>query len=321
MAEWKDGIAKLTLPTPFPVGDVNAYLIKGDRLTLVDAGTKTEDSWESFKSQLSDLKLKPDDIEQVILTHDHPDHVGMLDYFSPDLAVHGHHLNERWINRTSEFEKEHKEFYEKFFLQSAIPEPYFVPSMKVMKKTLVFSCDRSLTGTIQENDVPPALPGWRVIETPGHAQSHIVLLREKDGTMIAGDTVLAGISPNPLLEPPLPGESERPKPLVQYNATLKKLQEYPIGLVYTGHGTEITELHSLIEKRLARQHDRALQVRGMLEGRELTVFGICKLLFPTVYERELNLTISETVGQLDYLQALDAISFREEGTSFVYTAK
>lgn len=321
MAEWKDGIAKLTLPTPFPVGDVNAYLIKGDRLTLVDAGTKTEESWESFKSQLADLKLKPEDIEQVILTHDHPDHVGMLDYLSQDLEVYGHHLNERWINRTSEFEKKHQEFYENFFLQSAIPDQFFVPSMKIMKKTLVFSCNRSLTGTISENDIPPALPGWRVIETPGHAQSHIVLLREKDGTMIAGDTILAGISPNPLLEPPLPGETERPKPLVQYNATLKKLQQYPIGLVYTGHGTEITELHNLIEKRLARQHDRAMQVRGMLEGRELTVFEICKLLFPTVYERELNLTISETVGQLDYLQSLDAISAREEGTSFVYTAK
>ncbi|MBT2677614.1 MBL fold metallo-hydrolase [Bacillus sp. ISL-35] len=321
MAEWKDGIAKLTLPTPFPVGDVNAYLIKGDRLTLVDAGTKTEDSWESFKSQLADLRLTPEDIEQVILTHDHPDHVGMLDYLSPGLEVYGHHLNERWINRTSEFEKEHQEFYENFFSQSAIPDQFFVPSMKIMKKTLVFSCNRSLTGTIAENDIPPALPGWRVIETPGHAQSHIVLLREKDGTMIAGDTILAGISPNPLLEPPLPGETERPKPLVQYNHSLKKLLQHPVGLVYTGHGTEITELHRLIEKRLARQHDRAMQVRGMLEGRELTVFEICKLLFPTVYERELNLTISETVGQLDYLQSLDAISAREEGTSFVYTAK
>lgn len=321
MAEWKDGIAKLTLPTPFPVGDVNAYLIKGDRLTLVDAGTKTEQSWESFKFQLADLRLKPDDIEQVILTHDHPDHVGMLDYFSPGLEVYGHTLNERWINRNAQFEQVHKEFYERFFKQAAIPEQYFVPSMKVMRKTLVFSCNRSLTGTIGEGDVPPALAGWRVIETPGHAQSHIVLLREKDGTMIAGDTILAGITPNPLLEPPLPGETERPKPLVQYNASLKKLQQYPISLVYTGHGTEITELQSLLEKRLTRQHDRAMQVRGMLEGRELTVFEICTLLFPTVYERELNLTISETVGQLDYLQSLDAITVREEGTSFVYTAK
>jgi glyoxylase-like metal-dependent hydrolase (beta-lactamase superfamily II) len=321
MTEWIDGIAKLTLPTPFPVGDVNAYLIKGDRLTLVDAGTKTQDSWEAFKSQLAELKLTPEDIEQVILTHDHPDHVGLLDFMPTDLEVYGHPLNERWINRTPEFESAHKDFYEKVFRQFGIPEQYFVPSLKVMKKTLVFSCDRSLTGTLIEGDIPPALPGWRVIETPGHAQSHIVLLREKDGVMIAGDTILAGISPNPLLEPPLPGESERPKPLVQYNASLKKLLKYPIGLVYTGHGAEITELHGLIEKRIARQHDRAMQVRKMLEGKELTVFEICKLLFPSVYERELNLTISETVGQLDYLQSLEAISVREEGTAFVYTAK
>lgn len=321
MTEWKDGIAKLTLPTPFPVGDVNAYLVKGDRLTLVDAGTKTQDSWDSFKSQLAELKLNPEDIEQVILTHDHPDHVGMLDYFSSELQVYGHPLNERWINRTPEFERVHKEFYDKLFVQFGIPEQYFLPSMKIMKKTLVFSCDRPLSGEIIENDVPPALPGWRVIETPGHAQSHIVLLREKDGTMIAGDTILAGISPNPLLEPPLPGEFERPKPLVQYNTSLKKLQQYPIGLVYTGHGAEIAEVHGLIEKRLARQHDRALHVRGMLEGRELTVFEICKLLFPSVYERELNLTISETVGQLDYLQSLDAVTVRAEGPTFVYTAK
>jgi len=321
MTEWKDGIAKLTLPTPFPVGDVNAYLIKGDRLTLVDAGTKTQDSWKVFKSQLAELKLTPEDIEQVILTHDHPDHVGLLDFLPSELEVYGHPLNERWINRTLEFESMHKKFYEKLFVQFGIPEQYFLPSLKVMKKTLVFSCDRSLSGTVTEGDVPPALPGWRVIETPGHAQSHIVLLREKDGVMIAGDTILAGISPNPLLEPPLPGDSERPKPLVQYNASLKKLLKSPIGLVYTGHGAEITELHTLIEKRLARQHDRAMQVKKMLEGKELTVFQICTLLFPSVYERELNLTISETVGQLDYLQSLDVISVREEGTAFVYTAK
>jgi glyoxylase-like metal-dependent hydrolase (beta-lactamase superfamily II) len=321
MTEWKDGIAKLTLPTPFPVGDVNAYLIKGDRLTLIDAGTKTPDAWDSFKSQLGELNLRPEDIEQVILTHHHPDHVGLLDYLSPELEVYGHYLNERWIKRTEEFEREHRHFYEKIFNQFGIPQPYFLPSVKVMKKTMVFSCDRSLTGIVKESDVPPALPGWHILETPGHAQSHIVLLREQDGVMIAGDTILAGISPNPLLEPPLPGETERPQPLVQYNASLGKLLEYPVQLVYTGHGKEITELHALIEKRLGRQHERAMQVREMLAGKSSTVYEICQQLFPGIYERELNLTISETVGQLDYLQSLDAVSVREEGTTFFYTAK
>lgn len=321
MTEWKDGIAKLILPTPFSVGDVNAYLIKGDTLTLVDAGVKTPEAWIAMKEQLAELNLTPDDIEQVILTHHHPDHVGLLDYLPMELDVFGHYLNERYIKKTLAFDQVHHEFYAQVFREFGIPEQYFGPAVKIMKKTMVFSCDRSLTGTVEESAPIAGLEGWRVIETPGHAQSHIVLFRESDGVMIAGDTILAGISPNPLLEPPLPGETERPKPLLQYNASLEKLRQYPIGLVYTGHGQEITELQSLINKRLARQHDRAMQVRNMLEGQSLTVFEVCMRLFPGIYERELNLTISETVGQLDYLLSIDAISVRKEESSLFYTAK
>ena len=31
------------------------------------------------------------------------------------------------------------------------------------------------------------LPGWRVIETPGHSPGHVSLFRESDGVLIAGD--------------------------------------------------------------------------------------------------------------------------------------
>lgn len=111
MTKWKDGIAKITVPTPFAVGDVNVYLIKGDRLTLVDAGVKTEQAWESFNVQMGDIGLSPADIEQVILTHHHPDHVGMLDFLPDTLEVYGHHLNERWIQPTEAFFKNKKNFF------------------------------------------------------------------------------------------------------------------------------------------------------------------------------------------------------------------
>ncbi|MDR7561019.1 MAG: MBL fold metallo-hydrolase, partial [Armatimonadota bacterium] len=32
---------RIELPTPFPVGPVNAYLLAGEPLTLVDAGPRT----------------------------------------------------------------------------------------------------------------------------------------------------------------------------------------------------------------------------------------------------------------------------------------
>ncbi|MFB5195575.1 MBL fold metallo-hydrolase [Neobacillus sp. KR4-4] len=307
MTKWKDGIAKITVPTPFAVGDVNVYLIKGERLTLVDAGVKTEESWMSFKKQLEDLGLSPADIEQVILTHHHPDHVGMLDYFPDTLEVYGHQLNERWIHPTEAFFQEQEEFFRVYFLEFGLPEEYF-PLLSNLRKTLKYSCNRSLTGHLVEGMRPPGLNEWQVIETPGHAQSHIALYREKDGILIGGDLILAHISPNPLLEPPAPGETERPKPQLQHNDSMKKLLSYPIQCVYTGHGEEVYKLAELVDKRLVRQHERAMTVHSWLKEEEMTVFEICKRLFPSVYQRELMLTISETVAQLDYLSSIGEIS-------------
>ena len=42
-------INKIVIPTPYPVGDVNAFLVKGDALTLFDAGPKTEEAYEAIK--------------------------------------------------------------------------------------------------------------------------------------------------------------------------------------------------------------------------------------------------------------------------------
>lgn len=319
MTEWKNGIAKLVIPTPFPVGDVNIYLVKGDRLTLVDVGPKTEEAWQALNEQLCELSLTPDDIEQVVLTHHHPDHAGLLDFLSPDLEVYGHRNNERWLYRTDAFLKAHDEFYYNLFPKCGVPEE-FLPFINLLKKSLRYSCSRSLTGELKEGDTPPGLDHWTVIETPGHAQSHIGLLREKDGVYIGGDHLLAHISPNPLMEPPLPGETKRPKPQLQFNESLKKLKGLPISLVYSGHGEDIDNARELIEKRLGRQHDRAMYIKKLLKTESLTAFEICQRLFPAVYERELGLTLSETIAQLDYLDALGELKINKSGHAFYFSA-
>lgn len=307
MTEWKDGIAKITLPTHYAVGDVNVYLIKGERLTLVDTGVKTEESWNSLTEQLADLNLKPSDIEQVVLTHHHPDHSAMLDFFPESMEVYGHPNNERWIHSNETFFQEQETFVLKLFHELGLPEE-FLPFVSSLRKTQKYICHRPLTGELLEGMTPPGLSEWKVIETPGHAQSQIALFREKNGVVIGGDVLLAHISPNPILEPPLPGETERPKPLIQHNESIKKLLTYPIQFFYTGHGEDIYEWQALIEKRLARQHERAMTVLEWLKEEKLTTFEICKRLFPTVYKKELMLTVSETVGQLDYLLSIGEIN-------------
>ncbi|MCM3566704.1 MBL fold metallo-hydrolase [Neobacillus mesonae] len=306
MTEWIDGIAKISLPTPFPVGDVNVYLIKGERLTLVDAGPKTEEAWAVLNDKLAELKLSSKDIDQVILTHDHPDHAGLLDFFPDSMEVYGHPLNERWIHPKEEFIRELESFYFRLLQKSGLPKEYLL-SASDAKKMFQYACRRSLTGNLLEGMTPPGLSDWKVIETPGHAQSQIALFRERDGVLIGGDVILAHISPNPLIEPPVPGQKERPKSQLQHNQSMIKLLSYPIHIAYTGHGGDVFQLKELVEKRISSQHDRAMKVNHWLKEEKLTVFEICKRLFPTVYKRELIFTISETIAQLDYLASIGEI--------------
>ncbi|NMD70231.1 MBL fold metallo-hydrolase [Bacillus sp. DNRA2] len=319
MTEWKNGIAKITLPTPFPVGDVNVFLIKAERLTLVDAGTNNDESWAAFVKQLNDLHLTPNDIEQVIITHHHPDHVGLLAYFPESVEVYGHHLNQPWLTATETFIEDNEMFFERTLAEFGVSTE-FLALKHEFRRTTKYFCNRVLTGHLAEGDTAPGLNGWKILETPGHASSHIGLLRESDGLFVGGDLLLPHISPNPILEPPLSRELDRPKPQLELNASLKKLTQYPIQTVLPGHGDEINDVVPLIEKRLSRQHERAMLVKKWLQAEDLTVFEVCQRLFPHIYERELILTLSETAAQIDYLLSLQEITMINKEFPYRYRA-
>jgi len=317
MAEWKNSIAKITLPTPFPVGDVNVFLVKGDTLTLFDAGVKTEEAWNLFKSELHSLNLTPSDIEQVVLTHHHPDHVGLLDFLQVDRIL-GHEYCDRWIRRDEKFYPEIRSFYGDLFTSYGVPTMYHDKAFNRLLKTLTFSCTQSLTNVLSEGMRIPGLEDWIVLETFGHAQGHLSFWNEKERLLIGGDHILSTISSNPIIEPPLHIDMERPKPLLQYNESLRKMKQYEIIEVLAGHGNEVKQIYPLIDKRLARQHERAMKVKEIINGDRLNGFEICQRLFQDVYERELSLTMWETIGQLDYLESLNLLTSEIDENGVLY---
>ena len=64
--------------------------------------------------------------------------------------------------------------------------------------------------------------------------------------MIGGDHVIAAVSSNPLIEPPLDPAHGRPKSLLQYNASLSRLLKMPVDVIYSGHGEEVRNVDELI---------------------------------------------------------------------------
>ncbi|WP_336881891.1 MBL fold metallo-hydrolase [Priestia koreensis] len=313
-------IHKIILPTPFAVGNVNIFLIQGERLTLVDAGVKTEEAWQAFQQQINGLGFTVSDIEQIVLTHHHPDHVGLLDYFESDIPVIGHPRNDVWISRDEAFIRHHDAFFAELFPKAGIDEKY-MGALAGLKSMLRYSCERSLTHAVKEGDSIPGLSGWEVIETPGHALDHIALYHPQEKVMIGGDLLLEKVSSNPVLEPPQTAGGEREKSLLHYNHSLERLRQFDIDILYTGHGNEIHNVNELVEERLKKQRDRAAKVLHLLREKPSTVFMICQQLFPEIYKKQLSLTMSETLGQLDYLESVGAVTVDSSNGYWVYYAK
>ncbi len=292
-------IQKIVTPVPFPEGTVNSYLLKGDALSIIDVGTKTPEAYEALKAGIKNAGYNMGDIEQVILTHHHPDHVGWIDAF-PNAQVLGHVYVDAWLRRDPVFIGSHYDFYMNRLKEEGVPEKYH-HWVKKMTRSIEMLGERTLTGIIHDGDEIPGHKGLVAIETLGHAQSHFVFWNEDKKAMIGGDLLLAKISSNPLIEPPLNPKAKRAKSLLQYNQSLKKLLTLPIDILYSGHGEEITNVNELVNARLEKQHLRAMRVLSMLEDYPKNIFELNTGIFPTHYETELGLTLSQTIGQVDYL--------------------
>lgn len=304
------------MPTPFPVGDVNAFLVEGDALSLFDAGPKTPEAYEALKYGLKKAGYTFKDIEQVFLTHHHPDHAGWIDAFD-NAKVLGHSYNDLWLKRDEAFFTYHDAFYLQQFQEAGVPEQYN-EHVYNMKKMIALTGERGIDQVLRQGDDIPGHYGWKAIETLGHAQSHLVFWHEREHEMIGGDLILQKVSSNPLIEPPISDLAKRPQSLLQYNASLEKLLTMSIEKVYAGHGNVVKNIHSLVEERLTRQHQRAMHVYELLASGPHTIFELTKTLFPTVFEKELGLTLSETLGQIDYLMDQQMIikSKTEQGVCF-----
>ena len=78
-------IVAIPIPTPY-VGSVNVWLLRGDPLTLVDTGPANDRALSALERGLREHGVRLDDVEQVLATHHHLDHVGWRAPFSSGRA-------------------------------------------------------------------------------------------------------------------------------------------------------------------------------------------------------------------------------------------
>jgi glyoxylase-like metal-dependent hydrolase (beta-lactamase superfamily II) len=298
------GIHRLAIPTPFAVGRVNVYLIDDEPLTLVDAGPNSGTSLDELQRGLTGLGHPIEDIELVILTHHHMDHLGLVSFVAGrsgaevaaiDVAV-------PIVENYSEEATLEDEFALALMLRHGIPEDVAQALRTVSQSFRAWGAQTTVDRVLHDGDtVELRGRSLAVSLRPGHSVSDTVFHDAERRILIAADHLLEHISSNALISRPRDGGAERSQSLVTYLESLKKTREMDVDLVLPGHGNPITDHRALIDKRVKLHERRAEKLRRLVAERPRTAYELAQAQWGNIAVTQAYLTLSEVLGHMDLL--------------------
>jgi hypothetical protein len=130
---------------------------------------------------------------------------------------------------------------------------------------------------------------------------------------LSSDHLLADISSNPVVEPPPPGETQRPRSLVLYQQSLMRVALLRIERALPSHGPTIHDVPGLVRQRIEFHQRRMARVLGALRQGARTTWDVTQALFPDLSPLDTFLAISEAIGHLDLLELEGKITSTDSG--------
>jgi glyoxylase-like metal-dependent hydrolase (beta-lactamase superfamily II) len=299
----------LPLPVPYAVRVVNAYLLLGEPLTLVDPGADWAETRSELEAGLAAHGLRLEDVERIVITHQHHDHAGLAHWIKErsgaEVVAHhgivGHLAGLAWDSMEAE-----DQFQAGVMRLNGVAEERIQELYDVSKAHRVYGGSVAVDIPVAEGDTVRAGTHTFVVhERPGHSPSDLVLVDEHGEFALGGDHLIATISSNPVVHRPLdrPADPrERPAALVAYLDSLRRTAALDIGAVLPGHGPPVTDHGRLVGERMTfheRRKERVVETLG--QGRA-TAHELALEIWGEVARKEPFLTLSEALGHLDLLE-------------------
>jgi glyoxylase-like metal-dependent hydrolase (beta-lactamase superfamily II) len=303
------GIRRVTFALPLGIDHVHCYLLpaSGGGWIVVDTGLGLPDAGEGWARVLDELD---DQVERIVITHFHPDHVGA----AADLAaltgapVHqGADDYDQCVRTWGEVRNDER--MPAYLRIHGVPESEvesFRAEAAAFVRLVRFARDPEVLGAGDRID------GWEVLHLPGHADGHLALLR--DGILIAGDTLLGSITPNVGLYP-----DSRPDPLGDYLASLERIIELDPRLALPGHHEPIEDPAGRARELIAHHGERLERTAEALDGRPQSAYAVSFSLFPEPLSPTLRrFALAETRAHLEYLVRRDGARRVDDGERVSY---
>ena len=303
--EVAEGVLWLRLPLPMKLDHVNCFALdEGDGWTIVDTGFATGTS-RAIWQQILDGPLAGKPVRRVLVTHHHPDHVGLAGWFQSDHGAELVTTRTAWLfARMLQLDEQARPADETLaFWRAAGMDPDLV-DRRARERPFNFADVVAPMPLgfrrIREGD-RLRLGGrdWTVRIGNGHAPEHATLWSEDNDLVIGGDQLLATISPN------LGVYATEPEadPVAEWLEACERLSAHADAaqLVLPGHKLPFTGLPARMRQLVENHHGALERLRDHLSTPRTAAECFPPLFKRAIGEGEYGLALVEAVAHLNHL--------------------
>jgi glyoxylase-like metal-dependent hydrolase (beta-lactamase superfamily II) len=306
-----DGVHRLELPTPFQIGPVSCYVLRGEPLTLVDPGPLRGKTRAALDEGLRALGLRVEDVELVVVTHQHHDHAGLA---ADVVRRSGARLatSPRLAAYLADYEgaMDRDDAYAVAMMRRHGIDDDVRGTLDDISRSFRRYGEGAAVDVVVGDGERLAAGGRTFIayERPGHSPTDTIFA-DGDGLLVGGDHLLAKVSSNPIAHVPIDDRDpvevatrEPRKALVEYLASMRATAAMDVSVVLPGHGEPFADHRALVATRADMHARRARRILRAVDGTR-TAADMIGVLWRALPLTQHYLALSEVLGHLDLLSA------------------
>ena len=303
--EIADGVLWSKIPLPYQLDHVNIYLVRDTGgWAVIDTGIRTDAALAAWH-HLFDTALAGVTISKVIVTHFHPDHIGLAGWLcdrfdAPLLASLSTYMTSRVLSLSSNEAavRNRFDFYVRHGMSEEEAGVVAIQGGDYLRR--VAELPATYLRLLADDTLQIGQRSFRVLSADGHAPEQIMLYCERDRLLFAADQVLERITPNVSVSPVEPSGD----PLGHFLRSLRRLRDdLPADvLVLPGHRRPFRGLHQRTIELEAHHEERCDRIRAACAETPRTVADLVPLLFPRRLDpHQMGFAFSETLAHTNRL--------------------